>query len=612
MGSFIAFWLLLGMVLAALSAQPGGLQSFDGRLAFWVSGALILLGMLLWSRQRRVLQWTMALMLLWLGLVAWCWRFYTPKQPGTPPLTAWEGQPGVTLFGQLISPGKETSEGYRGVLFRCQWLRDTGPWQRVAGQVRIGWWPKYNVLRMPEAGTTLQLRGMLTEPGRASVWGGYDAWRHLRSVGAVAGFRVFYRQPQALTLVSVRPTSWPDALLLAATRMRAALNQHFTGALGPQLGGLLGGFVLGEHATSLDAATHQAFASAGLLHLLAASGMNVAIVAALAQRLLCFLPMSWRWLRLVLVLSAIGFYCLMTGFPPSVQRAAAMLTLALVLKQCGLRCSNLTLLWVAVALWCFWQPEALLSVGFQFSVLATWALLALAPPVQAYLGFYLTRALAGALAVPLTIQAVLLPLSTLYFNTVPVYAVPLNLLALPIVGWVSGVGFVAAISFFVWSPLSVAMATLAVWPLVWLDASARWAAQQPDALWHVASPPPWALLAWTLAFTGWALWLAARRRLWLAMPLRRALLWFVTCLNVALLLPWTLDKWQQRHRVLWIPPRAWAEKTLDPILHVQGSDTAPLTWAIAPRGAATKHGARFSTEEAARHSGWKVPVSVDP
>src|SRR4051794_17466917 len=95
------------------------------------------------------------------------------------------------------------------------------------------------------------------------------------------------------------------------------------------------GFVLGED-ENIDAGTVEDFRRAGLSHLLAVSGQNVALLALLAMPLLAAFGMPLR-ARLVWVLGLIAVYVPLTGAGPSIQRAGGMGALSVVATLRGRR-----------------------------------------------------------------------------------------------------------------------------------------------------------------------------------------------------------------------------------------------------------------------------------
>ncbi len=134
--------------------------------------------------------------------------------------------------------------------------------------------------------------------------------------------------------------------------------------------------------SSLDAQTTQAYRNAGIAHLLAISGLHLAVFADLFRRLLRqFLPRGPAMVLLCLVLFG---YCYLTGFPPSMLRAAIMLAFF----ECGelltFRTDSLTSLSGALLLLLLISPVSLLSYSLQLSFLACLCLLLVRTRVSAF------------------------------------------------------------------------------------------------------------------------------------------------------------------------------------------------------------------------------------
>ena len=113
--------------------------------------------------------------------------------------------------------------------------------------------------------------------------------------------------------------------------------------LGPRARSLYTGLVIGDDRDQ-PADLADSFRGAGLTHLLAVSGQNVAFALALAGPLLRRLRL---WPRLVATLAVIGLFGLMTRFEPSVLRASAMAALAATLAMPGQPISRLRIIGLA-------------------------------------------------------------------------------------------------------------------------------------------------------------------------------------------------------------------------------------------------------------------------
>ncbi|MBP1619458.1 MAG: internalization-related competence protein ComEC/Rec2 [Acidobacteria bacterium] len=179
----------------------------------------------------------------------------------------------------------------------------------------------------------------------------------------------------------------------------------------------------------------------GLAHILAVSGLNVGMVAAMAWALLVVAGVPPYWRRWALVVVVIAF-ALVAGANPPVRRAAAGAAAYLVARQFGRPLAALPTVWGVVAALLLAEPSAAMQPSFQLSALITLALVRWSGPLAGRLGL-LPRAVAGALAVVVSAQAAALPLVGVLFGTVPVLGLLANLLASPLSFALLATGLVA-------------------------------------------------------------------------------------------------------------------------------------------------------------------------
>jgi competence protein ComEC len=246
--------------------------------------------------------------------------------------------------------------------------------------------------------------------------------------------------------------------------------------------GLLPGLVLGD--TSLmPVADTSNFRKAGLTHLTAVSGANLAVVIAAVFGLLRWTPLNVRMRAATTAFALVGFVLLVRP-TPSVLRAAGMGLLALAAVALGRPRAVLPALLATLTALALFAPGLATSPGFALSVLATLALLVLAPGWTAWLRERLPprlAVLAPAVAAPLAAQLACMPVIAAISGTVSLAAVPANLLALPAVPVTTVVGLLAAVV----SPASPGLArmlcTAAGVPCHWLILVARTAAHLPLA-----------------------------------------------------------------------------------------------------------------------------------
>ena len=191
------------------------------------------------------------------------------------------------------------------------------------------------------------------------------------------------------------------------------------------------------------------FLGAGLTHLLAVSGQNVAFVLAMGAPVLRRLRL---WPRLLLALGLIGLFATITRFEPSVVRASAMAVVALTVTTIGSPTTRVRVLALALTALLLVDPLLVGSVGFQLSAAATAAIVLLAGPLEAALPG--PAWLRTPLAVTAAAQLGVAPVLVTTFGPMPVASLPANLLAVPaaglvmawgltgglVAGWLVGVG----------------------------------------------------------------------------------------------------------------------------------------------------------------------------
>lgn len=287
----------------------------------------------------------------------------------------------------------------------------------------------------------------------------------------------------ALIIVHATPKilRGPTALQRWAGRLRAGLRRAARG-LPPAERGLLPGLVVGD--TSRMPATVTAdFRAAGLTHLTAVSGANLAVVVAAVFGLLRWTPLGIRMRALTSAGVLLGFVVLARP-SPSVVRAAAMGLLALAAIGLGRPRALLPALLGTVTALALFDPTLATRPGFALSVLATLALVVLAPgwvePIRAGLPTRL-KALAPAIAAPLAAQVACAPIIAAISGAVSLAAVPANLLALPAVPITTVLGLLAAIASLVSPSLATFCCQLAGLPCRWLIAVAHDSARLPTA-----------------------------------------------------------------------------------------------------------------------------------
>lgn len=243
--------------------------------------------------------------------------------------------------------------------------------------------------------------------------------------------------------------------VLAATVLALAHRDEVRGRAEAALGAgmpareaeLARGFVLGQD-ERIDPVTLDDFRRAGLGHLLAVSGQNVALLALLAMPALAALGLPLR-ARLLWMLGLIALYVPLAGAGPSILRAGIMGALSLLATLAGRRASRLYALALAAAIALAVDPGVGADVGWQLSFAAVLGILLGAVPLRERLlpwtgGSGLGRALADGAALTVAATIATAPLIAFHFEAVSTLTLVANLLALPAVAPAMWLGMLAA------------------------------------------------------------------------------------------------------------------------------------------------------------------------
>ncbi|WP_083661353.1 ComEC/Rec2 family competence protein [Actinophytocola xanthii] len=322
--------------------------------------------------------------------------------------------------------------------------------------------------------------------GRVVLVAPVDRWAALLpGQDVTASARLAPARPGELTVAVLRVRGPPTALGVApawqrgAQELRAGLRDAAS-VLDPEPAGLLPGLVVGD-TDRLSRQVEEEFQTAGLAHLLAVSGANLAVVCVAVLLLLRVLRVGPRGCAAGAMLALVGFVVL-AGPEPSVLRAGVMGAVGLLALAMGRERGALPALGTSVIVLVLWDPAMAVSVGFALSVLATAGLVLLAPRWSERLARRgVPRGLAEALAVPAAAHLVTAPVVAGMAGEVSLVAVLANLVAAPVVAPATVLGVLAALVAPAWSWLAELLVRVAGPEVDWLILVARHASRVPGA-----------------------------------------------------------------------------------------------------------------------------------
>lgn len=306
-------------------------------------------------------------------------------------------------------------------------------------------------------GQLVRARGLLAPPGRS------DLTVALLRTGAA---------PEVL--------SEPTLVHRIAHRLRSGLREA-SAVLDPGPAGLLPALVVGD-TTAMVPTVEQEFRDAGLAHLTAVSGMNVAIICGAVLGAATLAGAGPRGAAVLAGVVLLG-YVVVCRPSPSVLRAGVMGAVTLLALVLGRRRSALPALSAAVIGLLLAEPELGGDAGFALSVLATGALVLIAPGwAEALRRRRVPVGVAEALAAPAAAFVVTAPVIAGLSGQVSLVAVVANLLAAPAVPPATVFGGLAALA----APLhegSAAVLVHVAGPSVgWLVGIGRHAAAVPGGV----------------------------------------------------------------------------------------------------------------------------------
>ncbi|MEV7965158.1 ComEC/Rec2 family competence protein [Sphaerisporangium sp. NPDC088356] len=322
------------------------------------------------------------------------------------------------------------------------------------------------------------------------------------------GGRLSPADPAELTAAILTARETPEVMggPSPAQRVAAALRtglRQAAGVLPPAERGLLPGLVVGD-VSLMDEQVKYDLKTAGLSHLTAVSGANLAVIAGMVIALgrVAGLPLA---VRAILAIVAMLGFAVVARPSPSVLRALVMGSVAAVALGTGRSRDGLAALSATVLGLILFDPALAREYGFALSVFATGGILVLAPRWRDRMARRMPRWAAEAIAVPCAAQAAVTPLLVLMSGQLELVAIPANLLAGPAVAPATILGFVAAMV----APGSVGAASWLVRPAGYAVGWIIWVAREAATL--PAATLPWpggvvgllllaatALLAWFL------------------------------------------------------------------------------------------------------------------
>ena len=232
---------------------------------------------------------------------------------------------------------------------------------------------------------------------------------------------------------------------VVAGRFRESVqNKLKTHPFTPDQLAIINALILGQR-QGIESQMSKQYAAAGMMHILAVSGLHVGIILLLLR--FVTRPIAGHTLRYIrsgLIILLIWGFAILTGLSPSVLRAATMFSFLEASTLFGSKKESGNALIASALVLLLFDPLLLYQVGFQLSYLAVLAILWIQPWLSNLLKIKnpILRLLWNTATVTTAAQLGVMPLSLFYFHQFPGLFLLSNILIIPLLGVLLSAGVI--------------------------------------------------------------------------------------------------------------------------------------------------------------------------
>jgi len=340
-------------------------------------------------------------------------------------------------------------------------------------------------------GDQVRIRGDMKPPRKPGNPGEFDYPAYLAHQGVY--YNLTAMKPSAVSLISHQSgiLQWVDRFRYQGERLTKQILPQRESAV-------LLGMLLGSR-EGMDEQEYSDFQKTGIVHLFSVSGLHVGFVLLLVAWLLSFTPLS-KLTRFLVGIIVLMVYGSMVAWPAPVIRAVLMSSLGLLAYYSGRENSLLNALAISGLVILLVDPDALFSLSFQLTFLATWGLVYLFPILVDHFP-YKSWAI-DLILIPLSAELAVLPLIAYNFNLFTPSSILSNILVTYLSGGVVILGFIA----FLLAPLIPSLASLVLYPAGMFIEGILYIVEAvkniPGAYWWVATPAIGMIWLYYLALFG--------------------------------------------------------------------------------------------------------------
>lgn len=226
-----------------------------------------------------------------------------------------------------------------------------------------------------------------------------------------------------------------NSILNYASKLRTKLIAILEKKLDHEELGIASALILG-YKNNIDAELKSAYSNAGVMHVLAVSGLHVGLIYMIFNYMLKLLDRNkyGKLLKAVLLILVLWSYAIITGLSPSVMRAATMFSFITVAQSLKRTPNFFNTLSASALLLLIIQPNLVMDVGFQLSYCAVIGIVLMQPFIKNLISsrYYLINKIWEITSVSIAAQIATFPLGLFYFHQFPNYFLVANLVVIPL------------------------------------------------------------------------------------------------------------------------------------------------------------------------------------
>lgn len=211
--------------------------------------------------------------------------------------------------------------------------------------------------------------------------------------------------------------------------------------------GIIKALVLGVR-SDIDSETYQEYIDAGAVHILAISGLHIGIITILITKIVnLFLHKRRKIIKIAIVFSILLTYAFIAGLSASVLRAVIMFGAYSITELLGNKRARYDSLIFSIFVLLLFKPNFLFDVGFQLSYAAVLSILLFLPLYNRYFIYknLIFNTISDIIKVSIAAQIGIIPLSLFYFHQFAGLFLITNIIILPFLGIILGIGIFVVI-----------------------------------------------------------------------------------------------------------------------------------------------------------------------